>query len=131
MSNSTLNNITRVFLEPSNATHRQYEALRSFFVEGLSSEEAARRFGYTPGSFRVLCHQFRQNPHREFFLPPAKGPQKAPRIDSARQEVIALRKQNLSIYDISRALKAAGKELSPAAISIILKLIFYSMHKIV
>jgi len=110
-----------VFLEPSNATHRQYEALRSFFVEGLSSEEAARRFGYTPGSFRVLCHQFRQNPHREFFLPPAKGPQKAPRIDHARQEVIALRKQNLSIYDISRALKAAGKELSPAAISIILK----------
>lgn len=110
-----------MFLEPSNATHRQYEALRSFFVEGLSSEEAARRFGYTPGSFRVLCHQFRQNPHREFFLPPAKGPQKAPRIDHARQEVIALRKQNLSIYDISRALKAAGKELSPAAISIILK----------
>jgi transposase len=121
MSNSTLNKITRVFLEPSNATHRQYEALRAYFVEGLSSEEAAKRFGYTPGSFRVLCHQFRQNPHREFFLAPAKGPQKAPTIDRARQEVIELRKQNLSIYDISRALKEAGSELSPAAISIILK----------
>lgn len=121
MSNSTLNDITRAFLQPSNATHRQYEALRAYFVEGLSSEEAAKRFGYTPGSFRVLCHQFRQNPHREFFLAPAKGPQKAPRIDRARQEVIALRKQNLSIYDISRALKETGNDLSPAAISIILK----------
>ena len=108
-------------MEPSNATHRQYEALRAYFVEGLSSDEAAKRFGYTPGSFRVLCHQFRQNPHREFFLPPAKGPQKAPKIDRARQEVIALRKQNLSIYDISRALKETGNELSPAAVSIILK----------
>jgi transposase len=121
MSNSTLNKITRAFLEPSNATHRQYEALRAYFVEGLSSEVAAKRFGYTPGSFRVLCHQFRQNPHREFFLAPAKGPQKAPRVDRARQEVVALRKQNLSIYDISRALKDAGNELSPAAVSIILK----------
>jgi transposase len=121
MSNSTLNKITSVFLEPSNATHRQYEALRAYFVEGLSSDEAAKRFGYTPGSFRVLCHDFRQNPQRQFFLAPAKGPQKAPRIDRARQEVIELRKQNLSIYDISRTLKEAGSELSPAAISIILK----------
>jgi len=121
MSNSTLNDITRAFLEPSNATHRQYEALRAYFVEGIPSEEAAKRFGYTPGSFRVLCHQFRQNPHRQFFVLPAKGPQQAPRIDRARQEVIQLRKQNLSIYDISRALKETGNELSPAAISIILK----------
>ena len=49
----------RFFLEPVNALHRQYEALRAYFVEGLPSAEAARRFGYTPGAFRVLCHQFR------------------------------------------------------------------------
>jgi len=34
---------------------------------------------------------------------------------------MALRKQNLSIYDISRALEEAGSPLSPAAISLILK----------
>jgi len=121
MSNRIVDDITRVFLEPSNATHRQYEALRAYFVEGLCSEEAAKRFGYTPGSFRVLCHQFRLNPRREFFLPPVKGPRKAPKIDRPRQQVIALRKQNLSIYDISRALKESGTELSPAGVSIILK----------
>ena len=105
MSNSKENKLTKAFLEPSNSTHRQYEALRAFFVEGLPCAEAAKRFGYTPGSFRVLCHEFRINPQREFFLPPAKGPQAAPKVDRVREKVIALRKQNLSIYDISRALE--------------------------
>ena len=50
----------RFFLEPLSPLHRQYEALRAYFVEGLPSAEAARRFGYTPGAFRVLCHQFRR-----------------------------------------------------------------------
>ncbi len=121
MFNSKVNKLTNAFLEPSNATHRQYEALRAFFVENLSSEEAAKRFGYTSGSFRVLCHEFRVNPRREFFLPPAKGPQAAPKVDQVRENVILLRKQNLSIYDISRALEKDGKPLSPPAISIILK----------
>jgi hypothetical protein len=90
-------------------------------VEGLSSAEAAKRFGYTPGSFRVLCHEFSRNPQREFFRPPAKGPQASPKVDKVREAIIALRKQNLSIYDISRALEEAGNPLSPAAISLILK----------
>ena len=63
-----LTDVSRVFREPTNATHRQYEALRAFFIDGIPGVEAARRFGYTPGSFRVLVHQFRQNPHRPFFL---------------------------------------------------------------
>jgi len=109
------------FLEPANATHRQYEALRAYFVEGLSSIEAARRFGYSPGSFRVLCHEFRQNPRRPFFLTPSKGPKAAPKRDPVRQEVVALRKQNLSIYDISQALARAGRPLSSAAVALILK----------
>jgi transposase len=109
------------FLQPANATHRQYEALRAYFVEGLSSKEAARRFGYTEGSFRVLAHAFRQNPHRPFFLPPAKGPQRAPKKDRVREDVIALRKENLSIYDISTALAAKGRKISPVSVSLILK----------
>ena len=108
-----LTDLSRVFLEPTNATHRQYEALRAFFVDGLPSAEAARRFGYTPGSFRVLVHQFRQNPRRDFFLTPAKGPQSAPKTDPLRDRIIALRKQNLSIYDISRNLAHQGHSPQP------------------
>ncbi len=111
----------RVFLVPRNALHRQYEALRAYFVDGLPSAEAARRFGYTPGSFRVLCHELRQNPEREFFLSPHPGsPQRLPR-DSVSERIVALRKQNLSIYDISRALSDAGQKRSPAAVALVLK----------
>jgi transposase len=124
MLNSASNKITKMagfFLQPSNATHRQYEALRAYFVEDLSSKEAARRFGYTEGSFRVLAHAFRKNPHRPFFLPPAKGPQRAPKKDRVREDVIALRKENLSIYDISKALALKGRKISPVSVSHILK----------
>lgn len=109
------------FLQPSNSTHRQYEALRAYFVEGLPSAQVAARFGYSPGSFRILCHQFRRNPQRAFFLPPAKGPQRSPKRDRSRETIVALRKQNLSIYDISRALEQQGTTLSPVAVSLILK----------
>ncbi len=116
-----LTDLTRRFLEPANPTHRQYEALRAYFVEGLSGVEAARRFGYTPGSFRVLVHQFRRDPHRAFFIPPAKGPHTAPKANPLRDRIIVLRKQNLSIYDISRALYDEGRPLSPVAVSQVLK----------
>lgn len=113
--------MARIFLSPSNSTHRQYEAMRAYFVDRLPSAEAARRFGYSPAAFRVMCHKLRRNPRRQFFLPPAKGPKSAPKKQDARELVVALRKQNLSIYDISAQLAEAGKRLSPAAVSIVLK----------
>lgn len=116
-----LTNFARFFLQPSNSTHRQYEALRAYFVQGLPSKQAAKRFGYTEGSFRVLVHDFRQNPQRPFFLPPAKGPHKAPKKDKIRERVIKLRKENLSIYDISKVLSTEGYKTSPVSISLILK----------
>ena len=117
----SLTKLARFFLQPQNSTHRQYEALRAYFVEGLPSAEAARRGGYTPGSFRVLAHEFRQEPGRQFFLPPAKGPKTAPKTDRLREKVIALRKQNLSIYDISEALTKEGPRLSPVMVAKILQ----------
>ena len=114
--------LTRVFLEPSNPTHRQYEALRAYFVDHLPSAEAAAKFGYSPGSFRVLCHQLRQQPDRPFFLAPVKGPKASPNKDQTRDQIVALRKQNLSIYDISTALEeSGGRKLGATAISMILK----------
>lgn len=120
-SSEELTEWSRFFLEPQNATHRQYEALRAYFVEGVASKEAARRFGYTDGSFRVLVHQFRQKPDRQFFVPPSKGPHTAPKKDNVRNQVIALRKQNLSIYDISDVLATKGHKMSPVSVSYILK----------
>jgi hypothetical protein len=83
----------------------------------VSAQEAARRFGYSHGSFRVLCHEFRQNPQRAFFQTPAKGPPSTPKRDAVREWIIALRKQNYSIYDIHRTLAESGPSLSSAAIA--------------
>jgi hypothetical protein len=47
------------FLQPSCPSQRQYEALRAVFVEGLSQKEAAQRFAYSYGAFRLLVLQFR------------------------------------------------------------------------
>jgi hypothetical protein len=69
----------------------------------------------------VLVHEFRQNPQRQFFLAPAKGSQAAPKKDTVRTMVIAMRKQNLSIYDISHVLSTKGYAVSPVSVSNILK----------
>ncbi len=52
-----------------------------------------------------------------FFQTASKGPRSAPKTDAARESIIALRKQNHSVYDIQRALEESGQSLSPAAIS--------------
>lgn len=113
--------LSRRFLVPSNPTHRQYEALRAFFVDGVPSAEAAARFGYSPGSFRVLVHQFRTQPNRQFFHTPQRQTNTSGKKSSLREQVVILRKQNLSVHDISRALANDGKTLSPAAVAQILR----------
>jgi hypothetical protein len=113
--------LARRFLEPANSTHRQYEALRAFFVDGLPSAEAAARFGYTPGSFRVLVHQFRRQPKRDFFIPAASEARPPGKQKRLRDQVVALRKPNLSVHDISRALARDNESLSPAVIAAVLK----------
>lgn len=103
------------FLTPHNTTHRQYEALRAYYVDKLPGPEVARRFGYTLGSFRQLAHQFAQDPGRLFFLEPTRSKGQEP--DAVQQQIIQLRKQNLSIYDISDALQKDGIRRSPVAVS--------------
>jgi transposase len=106
---------SRFFLEPTSAAQRQYEALRAYFVEGLSSADVSRRFGYTPGSFRVLCHHFRRS-KPDFFRELKHGPHSQPKKDALRELILGMRKQNLSIYDIESALRTQQTPLSTTAI---------------
>jgi transposase len=111
---------TRFFLEPASAAQRQYEALRAYFVDGASTEEVAGRFGYTQGSFRVLCHHFRRE-KPDFFRELKRGPRTQPKKGAVRELILAMRKQNLSIYDIESTLKDKGTPLSCTAIWEILR----------
>jgi hypothetical protein len=50
----------RFFSEADSATyHRQYEALRAVFIDGLPQNDVADRYGYTHGSLRQLVRRFR------------------------------------------------------------------------
>lgn len=111
----------RFFAEPSQPRQRMYEALRAYFFEGHPSQVVARAFGYSPGAFRVLCHQFRRDPAPEFFVSPSHGPRSQPRKSKAQDRVIALRKQNHSVYEISEVLKEQGLALSPTAVRELLR----------
>jgi len=116
----SLTDEARFFLEPASPGQRHYEALRAYFVEQLSTEQVARRFGYTAGSFRVLCHHFRrQKP--DWFRELKRGPHSQPKKGAARELILAMRKQNLSVYDIESALKDQPTPLSATAIWEILR----------
>jgi Transposase DDE domain len=110
----------RFFEKPATPSQRQYEALRAYFVEGLASAEVARRFGYSPAAFRMLCYDFRRGQLPNFFTPRQPGPREQPKKSKVREHVVALRKRNYSIYDISRALKEQGMSLGTTAVREIL-----------
>ena len=125
MDTTTANGLTpeaRFFLAPDNPLHRQYEAFRAFFVEGLPSREVAQRFGYSPGAFRVLCSRFRHDADRQtrFFQTVQHGPRQAPVRDRVRELAVALRKRNLSVYDIQHELAQAGHTVSINTLTILL-----------
>lgn len=116
----SLTKCRRFFEEPATARQRQYEALRAFYVGQSSSTDVARRFGYTAGAFRGLCHAFRRGGLSEFFTTAKPGPQGRPKKSPSREQAIALRKRNYSIYEISHALKEQGMPLSATAVREIL-----------
>lgn len=128
MPSSTVDHIItpsdeKFFLAPQFPLQRQYEALRAFLVEDEPSGDVARRFGYSPSSFRVLCHQFRHDPHKRasFFRLPQRGPQSAPARDRVRDLAVAMRKRNLSVYDIRQELDALHLPISINSLTVLLR----------
>ena len=113
----------KFFLSPQFPMQRQYEALRAFIVDEEPSGDVARRFGYSVGAFRVLCHQFRHNPDKRaaFFRQPHRGPQTTPARDRVRDLAVAMRKRNLSVYDIQRELAATGRTISINSLTVLLR----------
>src|SRR2546421_7856148 len=112
----SLTHCRRFFARPVTTRQRQYEALRAFYVDGLPSAECARRFGYSPGAFRVLCHAFRRGDLPEFFATVHPGRRDQPKKSRAQEQIVALRKRNYSVYEISQTLKEQGTPLSATAV---------------
>jgi transposase len=110
------------FTAPTQVNQRRYEALRAYFVDGLSYAEAGERLGYTRWAVINLVRDYRAG-KLELFAPPRRpGPQPgaAPAKDRARGRVIALRRQGLSTYEISARLAAEGIPLNRTSVGEIL-----------
>ena len=110
------------FTSPRQVNQRRYEALRAYFVDGLSYAEAGARFGYTRWAMINLVREHRAG-KLELFAPPRKpGPAAgtAPARDRVRGRVIALRRQGLSAYEISARLAAEGTPLNRTSVAEVL-----------
>ena len=105
--------LAELFRNPHMRTHRQYEALRAHFLDGLEAAKVAERFGYSIGSFRNLCTRLRGNPDlSSFFAERRPGPKAKPdepvRLRRDRRILELRRTCGLSVGEISQTLKEEG-----------------------
>src|SRR6266498_4644645 len=109
-----------LFAHPAQQNQRRYEALRAYLYEGASLAQAAARFGYTPATLETLARDLRAG-KLVLFTPAGKpGRKHAPKKDRARARVIQLRRQGLSVYEISTRLAVEGIGLNRTGVGQIL-----------
>ena len=74
------------FTAPEQANHRRYEALRAFYVDGLTHAQAGEKFGYTRWGMVNLVREYRAGALELFAAPRRPGPPPgvAPAKDRAR-----------------------------------------------
>jgi hypothetical protein len=99
-----------------------YEALRAFFVDGLTHAQAAARFGYTRWAIVHLVREHRAGRLDLFAQPgrPGPPPGTAPPKDRVHGRVIELRHQGLSSYEIAAKLSVEGTPLNRTSVAEIL-----------
>ncbi len=117
-------NPKNLFLQPTSPMMRRYEALRARFVDGCSTQEAARRFNYSHGSFRNLCSAFLANPTWTFFQPPPTPPPTAPQHPRARRDQMIFELRDtyqLSVHHIAEQLQANHLPVSVSTVSNVLR----------
>jgi transposase len=110
------------FTAPQQVNQRRYEALRAYYVDGLTQEQAGAKFGYTRWAMIDLVRQHRAG-KLQLFAPPRKPgppPGAAPAKERVRGRVIELRRQGYSTYEISGRLAAEGTPLNRTSVAEIL-----------
>lgn len=112
------------FQNPSIPIQRQYESLRSFYEDGLSASQAAKKFNFTDLYFKKLRYQFNKAlkiGENLFFQKAKTGPKNRFTEPKIIEEIVNLRKQNHSILDIKGILESKDKRISLDTIDRILK----------
>jgi len=98
------------FTNPQHLWQKRYEALRACYVDGLTDEQVAQKFGYASGSVAQLRHMFRNG--ELDFSQPADGMGRRSISPETRQLIINWRKQEYAAKDIVSLLAQAGVQVS-------------------
>lgn len=115
------------FMAPINPLHKQYEALRAFYIEKLTADEVAKQFSYTKSTVYSLTRDFNKQlknntiTPEHFFHQPSTGRKPTESRSRAQEHIILLRKKNLSVPDIKSVLDALGMNISERHIHTILQ----------
>ena len=110
-------NLVSFFLKPKSVAHKQYEALRMYYVEDLSAQEVADHFGYTYRAFTSLVSSFREKVGDStsgniFFVEHTPGRKTSAETIGSKSVIIDMRKKYYSVPDIKVALDGLGHSLS-------------------
>lgn len=114
------------FEPPSTISQKQYEALRQFFLEGISGKQVAGSFGYTYRGFTTIVSEFRKKlkeyPRQDpFFVAKPRGRKVSHTVREAKELIIALRKKYYSVEDIKVFLDSKDMVMSEGSILKIVK----------
>jgi len=108
------------FTQPSEPPQRRYEALRAYLVEGVSAQEAGRRYGYSAASVYQMVRELRAG-RVEFFRSSKPGPKGPRKAGAVRTRVLELRARDRSVTEIARSLTAEGTPVSHQTVFEILR----------
>ena len=105
------------FEMPKSVAHKQYEALRMYYLDNAPAREVARRFGYTYRAFTSLVTTFRRKITMDpkdsiFFIENTSGRKISPETNEARAVIIDMRKKYYSVPEIKVTLDGLGHNLS-------------------
>jgi len=105
------------FIFPTLVTHKQYEALRMYFVENKPAHEVATHFGYTYRAFTSLVASFKNKLSADptgsfFFVEYRPGRKVSSNTNEARSLIIEMRKKYYSVPDIKVVLDGLGYSIS-------------------
>jgi len=113
--------ITTFFSNPASPRQKQYEAVRTIFVEGVSYEKTAKKFGYKISALYAIVRNVRVGKLKLFPEVP-KGPSQRRTPKETRDSVVEYRKNdNLSTMDIHERFKKDGVNIAVSTIERILK----------
>ena len=113
------------FTKPITTAQRQYESLKSFYIDGLNANDAAKRYGFSHSYFKKLRYEFSKqinnSDENPFFIKKKIGPKRRVTSGETIDSIIRLRKQNHSIQDIKSILSGLDISISLDTIDKILK----------